>query len=291
MIKDKAPGRLLLLVLALSVFLAAGSGAEGAQKAPKTSKHAKSHRGTAVLTYRPGLEPKAIDILKAASDRLAAARTMSFTVVVFHESPSRFGHPLVYATKTEVAMQRPDKLRMITPGDGSAGEFYYNGKTMIAFEPEANLVAIAEAPPTIEATLKKAYDLAAIYFPFVNLVTTDPYQGLAANGLKHAFYIGQSKVVGGTTTDMVAVVDDGAFQQFWIGAEDKLIRRVRVVFFGDPRYLRHDLEVTNWQIDPEIPADAFAWSNTTGAARIEFARPDAPKPSLGVRGQAKRTAH
>ena len=43
---------------------------------------------------------------------------------------------------------------MITSADGPASEFYYNGKTMVAFAPAENLVAIAEAPPTIDAALK-----------------------------------------------------------------------------------------------------------------------------------------
>ena len=53
------------------------------------------------------LEPKVINLLKAASGRLAAARTMSFTAVVTYDSPSRLGHPLEYTTKSEVTLQRP----------------------------------------------------------------------------------------------------------------------------------------------------------------------------------------
>ena len=123
----------------------------------------------------PALEPKAIEILKAASARLAAARSMSFTAVVTYESPSRLGPPLVYTTRSEVTLQRPDKLRVITPGDGPASEFYYDGKTMMAFAPAENLVAVADAPPTIDAALKAAYDAAAIYFPFTDVIVADPY--------------------------------------------------------------------------------------------------------------------
>ena len=122
---------------------------------------------------------------------------------------------------------------MITPGDGPASEFYYDGTTMVAFAPAENLVAVAEAPPTIDAALKAAYDSAAIYFPFTDLIVADPYGGIA-DGLKHAFYIGQSQVVGDTTTDMVAYVSDVVFVQIWIGAEDKLPRRVRAVYLDDP---------------------------------------------------------
>ena len=95
----------------------------------------------------PALEPKAIEILKASSSRLAAAKTMSFTAVVSYEGPSRLGPPLVYTTRSEVTMQRPNKLRVITPGDGPASEFYYDGKTVMAYSPAANLVAVVDAPP------------------------------------------------------------------------------------------------------------------------------------------------
>jgi hypothetical protein len=66
--------------------------------------------------------------------------------------------------------------------------------------------AVADAPPTIDAALQAAYD-AAIYFPFTDVIVADPYKGIA-DGVKHAFYIGQSRVVGGTTTDMVAIVNN-----------------------------------------------------------------------------------
>jgi len=52
--------------------------------------------------YRRGDRDQAIDLLKAASSRLAAAKSMKFTAVISYEAPSRFGPPLVYTTKNEV---------------------------------------------------------------------------------------------------------------------------------------------------------------------------------------------
>jgi hypothetical protein len=148
---------------------------------------------------------------------------------------------------------------------------------MMAFEPDANLVAVADAPPTVDATLEAAYKSAAIYFPFTDLIVADPYQDLA-EGLKLAFYIGQSHVVGGTTTDMVAYANDSVFVQIWIGTEDKLPRMLRAVFKNDPARLRHQMELSNWQLDLAVPADAFASSRAGAAAHIKFARPDPQLP-------------
>lgn len=228
---------------------------------------------------KPVLEPKALDLLKAMSDKLAAAKSLSFTALVTYEHPSRIGPALAYTTLSEVLMERPNKLRVITAGDGPASEFYYDGKTVMAYSPAENAVAIAEAPPTMDAMLKAAFDRAAIYFPFTDLIVTDPYKDIA-DGLVHAFYIGQSKVVGGTTTDMVAYADNDVFVQLWIGAEDKLPRMVRAVYSKDRLRLRNQMELSNWKLNPAAAAEAFTSSKAGAAKRIPFSHPEAPPPGL-----------
>ena len=264
-------------LLALGVLLATAAAAQGAQPAPKASKSAKPPAKKATPTIEAVIEPKAVEILKAASSRLAAAKSMKFTAVVSYEAPSRFGPALVYTTKSEVTMQRPDKLKIITPGDGPASEFYFDGKVMMAFAAKENLVAVADAPPTIDDTLQYAFHSAEIYFPFSDLIVTDPYAGLA-NRMQLAFYIGQSNTVGGTTTDMVAFASDDVFVQIWIGAEDKLPRRMRAVYRRDPLQLRHEMELSNWQLDPAVAPEEFVSQKAQAATRIKFAHPSTMLP-------------
>jgi len=273
-------------VAALGALLAAGAIAQQAPQTqpsptapPKPAKHAAKQKAPAVAAYKPGLEPKAIEILKAACDRLAAAKSMSFTAVVSYESPSRLGPPLVYSTKSEVTVQRPNKLRVLNLGDGPPSEFYYDGKIMMAFAPAENLVAVADAPPTIDGALEAAYDGAAIYFPFTDVIVADPYKDLA-NGLKIAFYIGQSNVVEGTTTDMVAYVTGDVFIEAWIGTEDHLPRRLYAIFLNDRTQMRHVLELTNWELNGAVPADAFGSVKAASAKRMPFAHPAAAAPGM-----------
>jgi hypothetical protein len=232
-----------------------------------------------MLPDKPILEPKALEILKVASDRLAAAHSMTFTAIATYESPATTLQPLAYTTRSEVTLQRPDKLRVITPADGPATEFYYDGKVMMAYSPNSNLVAMADAPPTIDAMLKVAYDKAAIYFPFDDVIAADPYKDVGP-GLKLAFVIGQSHVVGNTVTDMVAIANDTAQAEIWIGAEDKLPRMLRVTYFNEPGNFRHIVEFSNWHLDAVIPPGAFASEKAAKAIRIKFASPDEklPKP-------------
>ena len=105
-VRPRPPGWTAIVLF--GVLLGAGGVAAQQAPPPATEKAAPSDS--------PALEPKAIEVLKASSARLAAARSMSFTAIVSYESPSRPGPPLVYTTRSDVTLQRPDKLRVISPG-------------------------------------------------------------------------------------------------------------------------------------------------------------------------------
>ena len=273
-----------VLLMSASVFLVTPT-AQSNPKAAKKKAKTTAAEASPAPEATPSLEPKALDILKAASSRLAAARTLKFNAVHFYESSSRHGHPLAFTTKSEVALQRPDKLRVIMSADGPASEFYYDGKKMMAYAPAENLVAIADAPGTLDAALEQAYNSAAIYFPFADWIVTDPYKEMS-DGMTLAYYIGQSKVVGGTTTDMVAYIDHGVFIQAWIGADDKLPRLLHATYLEDPERLRHTLILSDWQLDPAVPADTFTSAKAASANPMPFAHPH-PEASPGAEPTAK----
>jgi hypothetical protein len=257
---------------ALLSSAALAQGSPGTAAKPATSA-AKSTAKPAPKALVPLLiEPRAIDLIKATSARLAAAQAMAFTAIVDIEYPSKLGPPLAYPVRYDVAMQRPDKLRVLQSGAAAANEFTYDGKTMLAYVPEANLVAVADAPPTIEAALKLASDKAAIYYPFMDLLLPDPY-AVMTDKVLHAFYIGPSGAVGGVPTEAVAWATNDVFIQMWVGTEDKLPRRIRAMFAADPLKLRHDMQLSNWQIDPTHAADTFASQKALSAQRMPFAKP------------------
>jgi hypothetical protein len=225
----------------------------------------------------PEIEPVAIEMLKAMGQRLAGAKSMSFTAVTTYESPARNGQPLYYSTLSQVAVQRPNKLRVITPGDGPPSDFYYNGRTMMAYTPGADLVAEAEAPPTIDAAMKAAYDKAAIYFPFAEVIVEDPYKNLS-EGLTSAFVVGQSHVVGDTITDIVAITNDNVQAEIWIGIADGLPRTARAIYPKDPTQARYEIQFSNWHLNQAMKDADFTSAEALKAPHIQFARPDAELP-------------
>ena len=224
------------------------------------------------LGLKVEIEPAAMAIVKAMSEKLAAAKSMSFTAVTTYESPDRTGLPLLYLTSSEVTMQRPNKLKVITPGDGPRTEFWYDGKTVQAYDPAAGLVAVVNAPDTTDAMLRAAFQHAAIYFPFTDLVVSDPLAAISEK-LRIAFVVGQSSIVGGVATDIVVLVTELAHVQLWIGRDDRLPRMMTAIFPEDPARLRHTVLLTNWKLDPPLGPDAFAFTPPAGTNRIPFAPP------------------
>jgi hypothetical protein len=269
--------------------------AQTAPTSPPTQKQAPtSATKTKAVSHKTApappleLEPKAIEILRATSNKLATAQTLSFTAIETFESLSRQGVPLVYGNKFETVLQRPNKLRVLLEGDGPASEFYYDGKIVMAYAPAENLVAVADAPSTIDKTLEAVFHSAGIYFPFTDIIVTDPY-GDMAPGLKHAYYVGQSQIVAGITTDIVAFAGDGIFAEMWVGAEDKLPRIIHAIYLDDPDHLRHNLMLSDWKLDSTVSDDFFTTSRASTAKRIEFAHPH-PETGPGAKPPTKTPA-
>jgi hypothetical protein len=271
----------LLLGAALALPAAAQTAA-AATPAPKAAaKPAPAKQAAKPGAFKPVLEPRAVELLQAMSGRLAAAKSLSFSAVASYEYPSRLGPPIVYSVRYDVALQRPNQLKVIVPGDGPAYEYLFDGKEMVAFAPAENLVAVADAPPTLEGALKKAFDTAAIYFPFTDLLLPDPY-GAIAPGAIQAFVVGPSAIVGGVKTDMIVWANNEVFLQIWLGADAKLPRRIRAQFRADPKGLRHDLELSNWQLDAAIPDQTFSSTKAKAGQPMAFAVPGRKVP-IGVK--------
>ena len=221
----------------------------------------------------PAIEPAALDILKAASEKLASAKSISFHALGAFDVPARNGQPLFYFSRSDVLLARPNKLRVIVPGDGPPSEFYFDGSTVAVLTPKEDLIAVAAVPGNVEEMLGKIYEKAGIYFPFVDFLVSDPYKALTT-GLKSAFVIGKSTLVGGTTTDVLSISDENVHLQIWIGAEDKLPRLIWATDASSADKPRHMVEFSDWKLNGDVTGEFFAPKRTATTKEIPFARPE-----------------
>ena len=90
-----------------------------------------------------------------------------------------------------VTLQRPDKLRVIQSGDGPALRVLLRRQDHGRVRARRESRRDCQRPSDVDAALEAAYDSAAIYFPFTDVMVADPYEDIA-EALELAFYIGQS---------------------------------------------------------------------------------------------------
>src|SRR6266516_3467606 len=105
-------GPMLSLSLSLCLLLATAAGtqvqAQAQNARPAKPSGAPATKGQRSAPTKMVLEPRAMDLLKAASARLAAAKSLAFTAVASYEYPSQLGPPILYTVRYDVSMQRPD---------------------------------------------------------------------------------------------------------------------------------------------------------------------------------------
>ena len=124
----KEPGmkrreRTVLLPAALLVMAAAlGGAAEGKDAAP-------------------GVEAEADRILREMSEYLSSLEEFTLRADIAEDSVVSSGETLEFGGTSEVAIHRPDRLRVKYRGDQRQSDVVYNGRTLTMHKPDVNLYA------------------------------------------------------------------------------------------------------------------------------------------------------
>ncbi|MBM6595470.1 DUF2092 domain-containing protein [Microvirga pudoricolor] len=220
----------------------------------------------------PLVDPAAVQILKAAGDRLASARTMVFTATATHDVPNAEGQSILLTERSKVEMQRPHRLRVITEGDGPRIEFLTDGRTMVLFRSGDGTVATAPAGATLDDTLRSEVQAFGQTQAVADMLLSDPAKGLT-EGLTRAFVVGRTRMVGGVETDIVAFTAPGAQGQIWVGAKDRLPRQLTVTETDTPGRPRNSVTFSGWSLDRPIPGKTFSLAHTAQGKPVPFAQP------------------
>ncbi len=222
----------------------------------------------------PPVEPEAVRILKATGDRLASARTLSFTATAVHDVPNADGQSILYVERSRVAMRRPGMLRVVTQGDGPPSEFVTDGRTMTVFRPTQNTVATAPVAASFDDTIRSEVETFGQTQAFADILVADPAKALT-DGLTRAFVVGRSRLVGRrrrrTSSSFAA---PGAQAQIWIGTKDRLPRQLWVTETDVTGRPRNGVTFTQWSLDRPIPDKAFSAARASRARSIPFAKPE-----------------
>jgi hypothetical protein len=255
---------LTVTVLALPV-LGATQGAPAppsapAQEAPQTPAPA------------PIMEQRALDRLKRMSATLGAAKALTYRSRSTVEVPANTGQFVTLFATSDVALARPNKVRVHVTGEVPTFDFYYNGSAIAAFAPTNHVYSVASAPDTIDAMLPFVMEKTGIQFPSVDVMYSDPYAVLTKD-LTSAFVVGPT-VVESVPCEHLAFMGRGVHWEIWIETGQRALPRRLVVTYTEvqnfPRFL---VEFADWNLQPKLAASRFVFTKPRHATQIEFVSP------------------
>jgi hypothetical protein len=266
--------RILLTVLVLALpALGFTQGAQAppsapAQAAPQTPAPAAPPSGPETAPA-PLMEPQALDRLKHMSETLVAAKALTYRSHSTVEVPAKTGQFVTLFATSDVALERPNKLRVNVTGEVPNFDFYYNGTTIAAFAPMNQVYSVASAPDTIDAMVPFVMEKTGIQFPSADLMFSDPYAVLTKD-LTSAFVVGPT-TVDGVPCEHLAFMGPGVHWEIWIETGQRALPRRLVVTYADvtnfPRFL---VEFADWNLQPQLAASRFVFNKPNNAKQIEF---------------------
>jgi len=234
------------------------------------------HSARAANTAKPAISADASAALKQMGQALAA-HAFSFqarTLRVYAAEDGRFLH---IGHVFKVLVQRPDKMRVDVDGDDGAKQVFYDGKTMVLFDPGKKAYLKLPVPDTIEAALKDVSAKLGFDFPLADFLTSAPHDALL-EGVKDAKVVDEVTIEGKPTLHLTLFQPPGVEQELWLTKAEGLPERVFITFRaveGQPTFVA---TFADWNFSV-APTDAdFVFQPPQGVAEVPF-KPMAPAPA------------
>lgn len=218
----------------------------------------------------PVIEKYALERLKQMSEKLASAKSFTYRSNNFMEVQAEAtGQFLTFFVETEVALQRPNKLRVNVFGDVPGFQFYFDGVKVTAFDPQKNVHSVSEPIATIDEMLEFVTSKAHINFPSADFMYSNPYAVMTKN-LTHAIVVGPS-MVNGVPCEHFAFMEPGLNWEIWIeNGKRALPLRLAMTYKQVPNFPRFMIEYKDWNLDPKLNADIFVFKAPSNSRQIGF---------------------
>jgi hypothetical protein len=212
-------------------------------------------------------ESHAREILKAMSDYLAAQDTISFDYDATLEVVTVEDQKLGIASSGTVRLDRPDRLRATRKNGFIDVEMIFDGSSLTVHGKNANLYTQMDAPGTVDELLDELRSNLGLPMPAADLLMSDPYDVLIGP-VTDVKDLG-SGMIGGVECDWLAFRTEQVDWQIWIARGDEPYPCRYVITTKQMAHApQYTIQVRDWRTGEEPGADAFAFSNETGATEI-----------------------
>ena len=236
---------------------------------PSQAATTPAAKPTYVPAPAPVVEQYALDRLKQMSNTLTTSQSFSYRSESSIELQSKTGQFITFFTENEVALQRPNKLRMNLSGDTRNLQLYFDGSKVSAFHLDDNAYAVSTPLASIDEMLDFIMAKAQISFPSADLMYSDPYAVMTKN-LTDAIVIDDS-MINGVEVEHFAYREPAIDWEIWIAKGEKpLPLRLAVTYRQVERQPSFLVEFADWKLNPKLKASTFDFKVPANAKQVEF---------------------
>jgi hypothetical protein len=211
------------------------------------------------------VSPEAQAVLDRMTAYLQSLTSFSIDTHASRDEVVALGYKLQNNERTQIIVQRPNRLRAEVSGDIRNRTFVYDGKTLTMYSPEDGAYVKTEAPDNIETMVGVLLDT-GVEMPLIDVL----YQataGTLTDFVRGGILVGTS-TIDGVECDQLAFRQASIDWQLWVARGARpLPRRILITTryeVGDPQY-----EATlHWNLKPRIHASTFAFAPPRDAIEI-----------------------
>jgi hypothetical protein len=264
LIAGAAAGLGVGLLLANAVAQEGGRPPPGAPPPERRAPEGSAPEGSEV-------DPQAAAVVRRMSEHLGSLRAFRVTTDSATEVVLDSGEKIQVLATSNVALQRPNKLRSERRGELANVTFIYDGDRITLYGRNNNLYAQMDAPNDLDAALDFARERLEIEAPGADLLYANAYEGLM-QGVESGRHLGPAEIDGVVCDHVAFRGDDGVDWQLWVERGERPLPRRYVIVSNDqqasPVFI---VEMRDWQVGPTaVAASDFVFRPPPGAVEIDF---------------------
>lgn len=272
---DKRRTRLASVTVLALVLGAVGPAATG-RSAEAAAKKAPA------AAVASSVDPHAAEIVQRMAERIVAADRIRIGGEVAWDVVQADGQTLEFGATREVVLQRPDHLRVdIDLREGGKRRLLYDGKQIVLEDLVQNVYATDPRTGPLDEMVAFVSDRLGIPVALSEFLSPD-LPKLLGERLDSASYVGES-TIDGVRCDHVALRNEIAGMQLWVGQGDSLPRRITITYENEEGRPQFRARFSAWDLSPKITDATFVFDPPKDAEKIAFA----PRPIAGKKEGSK----
>jgi hypothetical protein len=222
----------------------------------------------------PVIEEKANTLLKAMSEKLAAAKRIRIEAERTIEEG--FIEGAVSGTvRGEIFLERPNRVSATIKTTGARRRFLYDGRSVTVADLQANAYATVPAPATVDETLamlNRDYEYEPLLADFL---LSRPYDNFLVEPqgeemeLKRGKYAGIEELRGARAHHLV-FSEEYIDWELWISEDTSLPMRFVIIATAVEGNPRIQMDLLDLEMNPPIPAETFIFEPPEGMEKIDM---------------------